>query len=206
MPTYRLRRFRDACYDLLGRGIAAAGFSARLYRPQLVRFAAVSDRTRLVVVVCKGNICRSPYAEARIQAALHQAHIEGIEVRSAGLEAGTGKPAEAAAIRAAAARGVDLRAHRSAPLTPELLSQTDLIVLMEPNQLRDLRRLEGFSSKTDTVLMGALTLEGGYPLVVRDPFGRSDDCFSHCFSQIDSGAERLVGELRASLGTKKGMQ
>ena len=61
---------------------------------------------RRVMVICHGNICRSPYA-----AELLARRSGGLEVRSAGLEASEGKPAEPGARRIAKRRGIDLDAH-----------------------------------------------------------------------------------------------
>jgi protein-tyrosine phosphatase len=59
-----------------------------------------------ILVVCIGNICRSPVAERVLQAAL-----PGITVTSAGLGALVGHSADATATEVAAARGFTLRIH-----------------------------------------------------------------------------------------------
>src|SRR6266404_712562 len=73
-------------------------------------------RLNRVLVLCHGNICRSPFAEA-----LLAARVPALEVRSAGLHAGDGNPADPSAIACAERMGVSLAAHRSARVDAERL-------------------------------------------------------------------------------------
>src|SRR5262245_55242849 len=81
---------------------------------------------RRVLVLCHGNICRSPFAEA-----LLTARIPGLEVRSAGLHAADGHPADPSAVACAQRMGVSLAAHRSARVTAELVAWADLVLVMQ---------------------------------------------------------------------------
>lgn len=83
---------------------------------------------RKVLVVCMGNICRSPLAE-RLLAAASDARFE---VSSAGLGALVGHPADPVAAEVAAARGVSLAGHVARQFTAALGRQHDLILVMEP--------------------------------------------------------------------------
>ena len=74
---------------------------------------------RRVVVICHGNICRSPFAG--IDLATRNA---GVKVRSAGLAAGTGNPAEPGARRAAQNFDIELINHASQPFTGVLVCLT----------------------------------------------------------------------------------
>src|SRR5262245_59034382 len=76
-----------------------------------------------VLVICSGNICRSPFAAA----ALAQ-RVPGLEVRSSGLAAGDAAPADPTAVRVAASLGFDLTQHRSRPLSPADLAEPDLVL------------------------------------------------------------------------------
>src|SRR6266542_2985353 len=73
-----------------------------------------------VLIVCVGNICRSPMAEGLLRARFvghRRARIE-----SAGLAALEGRPADPIAVELLAERGIDISAHRARQLTPELLA------------------------------------------------------------------------------------
>lgn len=135
-----------------------------------------------VVFVCQGNICRSPYAEARARAM-------GLPTASFGLGAGQQKPADPQAQAAAAARGLDLSGHRSLHLRGFRLEPNDLLVGMEPWQARDLRQLEGAAQ-------GQVTLLGLWSRPprphIQDPYGLSRAYFDTCFRTIDAGIATMA--------------
>lgn len=137
-----------------------------------------------LVFVCKGNICRSPYAAARARGL-------GVDSVSLGLEAADGAMADAAAARNALSRGLDLSAHRSARLESALVRNGDLIVVFEPAQLRVARQRCENSH--------AISLLGIWECPIRphleDPHGRSDRYFQQCFSIIDTNVAAIVSRL-----------
>lgn len=93
--------------------------------------------TRLILLVCTGNTCRSPMAEAllrrlladRFGTSLEGLADKGFRIASAGLCAGTGgaSPHAAAAV---AARGGDLSRHQARSLTADMLRAADLVYTM----------------------------------------------------------------------------
>jgi low molecular weight protein-tyrosine phosphatase len=84
-----------------------------------------------VLVICTGNVCRSPIAEGMIRAALERAGgAEPIEVSSAGTNGWEGSAAMPESVEAAAERGVDISQHLARRLTDEMLSSADLILCM----------------------------------------------------------------------------
>ncbi|ACA93391.1 MULTISPECIES: low molecular weight protein-tyrosine-phosphatase [Burkholderia cepacia complex] len=85
-----------------------------------------------LLVVCEGNLCRSPIAAALLAARLPHA-----TVRSAGLAPRTGHPADPLARAVAHERGLDLDAHVAGPVTADLCRHADLILVMDRAQQRD---------------------------------------------------------------------
>jgi len=83
-----------------------------------------------ILVVCIGNICRSPMAEAL----LREAAPEGIHVHSAGIGALVGYPADAAAIQLMQARGIDITPHRARQLSLSMVHESELILVMDASQ------------------------------------------------------------------------
>lgn len=80
-----------------------------------------------ILVVCVGNICRSPMAAALL------AHTLGPEkkVSSAGIGALVDEPADEKAALLMATRGLDVSAHRARQLDAHLLRSNDLVLVME---------------------------------------------------------------------------
>lgn len=91
-----------------------------------------------ILIVCVGNICRSPMAEFLFRQHLGQ---RGIAVSSAGLGALVGQPMDDNAIELLQSRGIDARAHRARQLESSMLQQADLVLTMERRHLASLTRL-----------------------------------------------------------------
>lgn len=89
-----------------------------------------------ILVVCVGNICRSPIGERVLQAALPQARVT-----SAGLGALVGHSADATASEVAAAHGVSLDGHLARQFTAELGTTQDLILVMEPGHRQNIGQI-----------------------------------------------------------------
>ena len=88
--------------------------------------------THGILIVCYGNICRSPMGEYLMRQALQAANLQDhYAVHSAGVRALVGNAAAAGAQEAAAARGVWLDAHRARQLTVDMAMQADTIIAMD---------------------------------------------------------------------------
>lgn len=94
-----------------------------------------------VLMVCTGNICRSPMAEVMLRAEVAARGCDDIEVSSAGTWAGFGHPAQPEAREVVRNRGIDLDGHRSRPVDPQELADADLVVAMTSVHARELRQL-----------------------------------------------------------------
>jgi protein-tyrosine phosphatase len=162
----------------LGRGLRPADVDCRqVYR---------------LVFVCKGNICRSAYANAL-------ARDKGLAAASYGLETTPGLPADGVALRLAAKRGVSLGDHRTQPWIDATLTLNDLVLAMEPWHLRRLgRRAVGAGAQVG--LLGLWAQPGRRNIA--DPYGRPDGDFNACFDVIDAAIEHLGGMVAAARGSR----
>jgi protein-tyrosine phosphatase len=82
-----------------------------------------------ILVICEGNICRSPMAEG-----LLAHHLPGLDVRSAGLGALAGHPADEIALELMKERGIDISGHRAVQLTREMCLHSDIVLAMTAEQ------------------------------------------------------------------------
>jgi len=103
------------------------------------------ENVERLVFVCKGNICRSAYAEA-------VANSYNLESVSCGIHTTLGKPANILAQEAALRAGRDIRKHKTTPLSSVSLRKGDLLVAMEPWQLQYLENKFGMS--ISSILLG----------------------------------------------------
>jgi protein-tyrosine phosphatase len=148
-------------------------------------------RVTRLVFVCKGNICRSPYAEAR-------ARTMGLRCSSFGLEAGVHAPANPSAIWAARARGLDLTGHRAQGASEFPMAPGDLLTAMEPWHAAVLqnRRMD---PGVQVTLLG-LWCSPSRPHI-EDPLGLSEEYFQTCFATIDkaiASMSALTGKVETS--------
>jgi protein-tyrosine phosphatase len=83
-----------------------------------------------ILIVCTGNICRSPMAEAWFA---HTLAVQGInaKVSSAGIAALSGHPADPLAQQTMLEKGIDISSHRARQITPKMMLSADLILVME---------------------------------------------------------------------------
>jgi protein-tyrosine phosphatase len=136
-----------------------------------------------VLVVCHGNLCRSPFA-----AGLLAARRSDLSVRSAGLAAGDSDPADRAALRVSRQFGVELDAHRTRLLNLEDLGWSDLILCMEGHQAVRIGRT-GREYLLKTRLLGDFLPIP--PHLIKDPWGCSDEVYVETFERISNALERL---------------
>src|SRR6185312_9566962 len=94
---------------------------------------------RSLLVVCTGNLCRSPMAAALLAARARQQR-HPLQVTSAGIAAAVGRPAPPPVLELMAQRGLDLSEHRAQQLTVELAQRYDLVLVMESAQQRWIER------------------------------------------------------------------
>jgi protein-tyrosine phosphatase len=142
-------------------------------------------RVERLVFVCKGNICRSPYAEARARAMGHPSV-------SAGIEATPGSPADAVASRIAARRGLDLGHHCASRFDMALLQPSDLLLAFEPVHLAALLGKRQRIACQVTLL--GLFGRAPYPYI-HDPHGCPEAYFSSCFDRLDVALDALFRRL-----------
>ncbi|MDF3865237.1 low molecular weight phosphotyrosine protein phosphatase [Pseudomonas denitrificans (nom. rej.)] len=134
-----------------------------------------------VLVICAGNICRSPTGEHLLQRNLAGT---GIRVSSAGLTAVVGHPLERNALETLQRHGQQPHEHQARQLTPQILQASDLVLVMEHRQLQDVIRLSPVS-RGKTFLLGKWQSEREIP----DPYCRGRAAFEHAYALIEEGAE-----------------
>ena len=160
--------------------------SPQYYRERPVKMAQSPET---VIFVCKGNICRSAFAEFYLKKVLTKGHFL---VESCGIEVDQGNFSPPEAIQVAKRYGVDMTEHRSKGMSRCDIEGESLILPMEYPQYRAL--LERFPEKRDHIrLLREFT--PGYARLfcnIYDPFGQNEQAFALCFQQVAMAVDGLV--------------
>ncbi|KGJ88813.1 protein tyrosine phosphatase [Colwellia psychrerythraea] len=130
-----------------------------------------------ILVVCAGNICRSPTGEYLLKDKLADTDIK---VSSAGLTALVGKGAEETASNIALTNNIDMSAHKGRQLSSSLIADNDLILVMEERHLSDLLG-QYPQARGKTFLLGKWIDDTEIP----DPYRQSHEAFEHVYQLID---------------------
>ena len=127
-----------------------------------------------ILVVCTGNICRSPIAERLLRRSLPVKKVD-----SAGVGALVDKPADDSAMRIADKHGLSLEGHKARQFSASLGRQYQLILVMEQQQLEQVSKVAP-EARGKTMLLGHWL--GGKE--IPDPYRKSDEAFDSVYQLI----------------------
>ena len=141
-----------------------------------------------VLVVCVGNICRSPMAEAILREAL--VDKSNILVSSAGVGALVGYPADDHAIALMTERGLDISGHRARQISSELINENDLILVLESGHKRVI-------DSNEPAARGKVYRIGEWEdQEIPDPYRQPRAAFEDALALIDRGVESWILKLK----------
>lgn len=142
-----------------------------------------------ILVVCVGNICRSPTGERLLQSLLPNKKVAsaGIAVEKSHL---TGKPADDMASIVALEHDISLEGHRAQQLTPELCAKYDLILVMEKGHQEALTKIAP-EARGKTMLFGQWIGGKNIP----DPYRQRREAFDHAYALIEEAAHAWTKKL-----------
>lgn len=157
-----------------------------------------------VLMVCLGNICRSPTAEGVLRAKLEAAGLgDVVAVDSAGTSGyHAGQKPDARAVRHAQQRGYSLAALRARQVTADDFRRFDLILAMDDDNLRELRRLRPQDATAQVMLLLEHGTDPQRPRGdgrVPDPYYGPAGGFDHVLDLIEHGCDGVVAHLRGRL-------
>lgn len=132
-----------------------------------------------ILVICTGNICRSPIGERLLRAVLPNKKID-----SAGVGALVGHDADRTAVRIANKHGLSLEGHKGTQFTSSLGREYDLILVMEHIHLEQVCRVA-------PELRGKIMLFGHWlnGKEIPDPYRKSDEAFESVYDLIEQASQ-----------------
>lgn len=178
-------RVRDLRISLV-RASWSIGVAFGVHR--LLLQARFPRRISRILVLCKGNICRSPFAAQVLRSRSSTMQIP-LEIISAGLDTTPGKEAYPMARRVSRQYGISLDEHRTVSISAESVLTADIILVMElANKHNLLQRFP--AARRKTFLFGHF----GIPpqTEIKDPYGGTLEEFDHCYGIIAAACDGFL--------------
>jgi len=151
-----------------------------------------------ILMVCMGNICRSPTAEAVLRRKLRERGLDGqVHVDSAGTHGWhAGAPPDARSQVHASRRGYDLSELRARSLVAVDFDRFDLVLVMDDENLAHARELCPPAAWPRIRRLMSYAAAGA-PLEVPDPYAGGADGFERVLDLIEQACDGLLAELPA---------
>jgi protein-tyrosine phosphatase len=141
-----------------------------------------------VLMVCVGNVCRSPLAEHLLRSKLSPG--SGVTVASAGLRPPMGSPVHPIVEEKLQSRGLTAAGHRARQVNPELLLQHDVVLVMEPAHIELLHSIEPLARGRIFLLD-----HWGEQQPIPDPVRQQREAFDHVDQLIDQATSAWLSYL-----------
>ena len=150
-----------------------------------------------ILMVCLGNICRSPLAEGILRQKINEKGLDW-EVDSAGTSGyHAGSLPDTRSIGVAKAHGVDILDQRSRPLQDADFSNFDLVYVMDKANLRDVKAMAPTVELAKKVQLIMDLVHPGAHVEVPDPYW-NDHGFEGVFQMLDEACSVLVSQAHLS--------
>ncbi|MCS4274575.1 MULTISPECIES: protein tyrosine phosphatase [Raoultella] len=140
-----------------------------------------------ILIVCTGNICRSPIGERYLRMALPHKKID-----SAGTGALVGHEADESAVNISIKHGLSLDGHSGRQLTSSLARKYDLILVMEKEHIEQISRIAP-EARGKTMLFGHWLDQREIP----DPYRKSEEAFASVYQLIERAGKLWAEKLDA---------
>jgi protein-tyrosine phosphatase len=151
-----------------------------------------------LLMVCLGNICRSPLAEGAVRAHLDRRGLDWVTVDSAGTGGWhAGEPPDPRSIAVAAASGVDIPAQRARKLVQADFQHFDRLLCADRSVLRDVRAAAPAEARERVALLLEWAGQGA-GADIPDPYTGGPEDFRRVWAMVDAAAAGIVARIASA--------
>lgn len=159
----------------------------------------MADNKDTIVVVCTGNICRSPMGERLLAHALQKEAepLKHLKIVSAGTHAASGQPASYHSVKALDKVGINLSDHKSKPVSEEMLSRAVAVFCMSQSHHDILTAL--YPEYADRFHLYREFMEKRERSDIADPFGLNASAYENSLDNMVEAIPSLLKWLRENV-------
>ena len=148
-----------------------------------------------ILMVCLGNICRSPLAEGILRHKIKEAELDW-EVQSAGTGSWhIGEAPDPRSQKIAKINGIDISKQKAQKFSQKHFSEFDRIYTMDSSNYRDVVNMAINEEDKNKVELIMNLVEPGKNKAVPDPY-YDDELYSVVFEMLEKACENIMKELR----------
>ena len=145
-----------------------------------------------ILMVCLGNICRSPLAEGILQQKAQAAGLDW-QVDSAGTNGyHTGEAPHSLSQKVARSHGIDIGRQRARQFTAADLQRFDKIYAMAGDVVEGMRRIAGRHFEPNKVQLLMNELHPGQDEDVPDPWSGPESGYHEVYAMVDAAADKII--------------
>jgi protein-tyrosine phosphatase len=144
-----------------------------------------------ILMVCIGNICRSPIAEGVMRHKIKKAGLNWT-VASAGTQAQIGQTPHKFSLKTCNAKGINIAAQGARRFKAELLGQYDKIYVMSEDVLEEVKKICGEDADLSNVDLFLNELQPGQNNSVPDPIFGPEAWFEIVYNMVDKTCDAII--------------
>ena len=146
-----------------------------------------------ILMVCLGNICRSPIAEGILRQKIHDLQIEGVSTDSAGTSSyHIGEAPDARMRQTAKSNGVNIDDLKARQFVAQDYDEFDLIYAMDSSNFNNMIALARNEEDKNKVKLILNEVNPGKNEAVPDPYYGGDEGFQHVFDLLDVATDVII--------------
>jgi protein-tyrosine phosphatase len=154
---------------------------------------------KAVLMVCLGNICRSPMAEGVLRYKLKNSNLN-IFVDSAGTSSHhKGEAPDRRAIKCLDSYGIDISSLKARPFSPKDFENFDFIYAMDTENYGNILQLATNEYQKKKVSLFMECSMPGIGLSVPDPWYGDEKGFHEVYKMIESNCDSIIEKMKAQL-------